>query len=164
MKLLILPVLLLATLPLSAQSSSETPARKPSKPGVLMSEQYSDAVAEALLSRIADGFVRRNPKLLLSAFDPRHFPGYPLFAERMQARLGQHDAFRAYFRILDRAPQDSHATLNVELQIEQSYADSGRPPTRALGRARITLERGAAGWKIVDIAPRDLLTGVRGPA
>lgn len=139
-------------------------AKKAGKPDALMSQQYSDAVATALLSRIADGFTRRNPKLLLSAFEPRQFAGYPLFSERMQARLGQHDAFRAYFRVLNSAPQDSHATVNVELQIEQSYTDPGRPPTRSSGQARFTLERGAAGWKIVDVVPRDLLTGVRGPA
>ena len=153
-------VLLLATLPLWAQ----TPAKKPAKPDILMSEQYSDAVADALLSRIADGFVRRNPKLLLSAFDPQHFPGYPLFAERMQARLGQQDSFRAYFRILNSAVESSRATITVELQIEQSYADTGRPPLRNLGQARFAVERGAGGWKIVEMTPRELLTGIRGPA
>ena len=155
-------VLLLAALPLSAQSG--TPPQKPAKPDVLLSEQYSDAVADALLSRISQGFVRRNPKLLLSAFDPQQFTGYSQFADRMRARLGQQDAFRAYFRILDRAPQDSRATVEVELQIEQDYNDTLRPPTRSSGQARFTLQRGSAGWRIVDVAPRNLLTGVRGPA
>lgn len=164
MKLILIPVLLLATLPLAAQSSSETPARKTSKPDILLSEQYSDAVANALLSRIADGFTRRNPKLLLSAFDPQHFAGYALFSDRIHARLGQHDSFRTYFRILDRAPQDSRAILNVQLQIEQSYSDAGRPPTRSAGQARFTLERGAAGWRIVEVTPRGLLTGEPTPA
>ena len=164
MKLILVPLLLLAVLPAAAQSPPDAPAKKPAKPDVLLSEQYSGAVARALLTRIADGFTRRNSKVLLSAFDPRHFPGYALFSDRLQARLGQHDAFRAYFRILDSAPLDSRATVNVELQIEQSYADTGRPPARNTGRARFTLERGAAGWKIVDVAPRDLLTGARGPA
>lgn len=163
MKPLLFAVLLVAALPVAAQSA-DSPARKPAKPDVLLSEQYSDAVANALLSRIADGFVRRNPKLLLSAFDPRHFPEYALFADRLRARLGQHDSFRAYFRILDSAPQDARATVSVDLQIEQSYADSGRPPARSTGQARFTLERGAAGWRIVDLAPRDLLTGAGGPA
>jgi hypothetical protein len=167
MKPILVPVLLLTMLPAWAQSSSSppgAPARKSGKQDVLKSEQYSEQVATVLLSRIADGFIRRNPKLLLSAFDPQHFEGYALFADRMQARLAQHDAFRAYFRILDSAPQDSRATVNVEWQIEQSYADLGRPPTRNTGQARFTVERGAAGWKIVDVSPRDLLTGTRGPA
>ncbi len=163
MKLLLIFVLLLATLPLWPQQSG-APEKKSTKPDVLLSDQYSDAVANALLSRIADGFTRRNPKLLLSAFDPQHFPDYPLFSGRMRARLGQHDSFRTYFRILDRVPQDTRATVHVELQIEQSDTDAARPPTRSAGQARFTLERGPAGWRIVDLAPRDLLTGVRGPA
>ncbi len=163
MKPILIAALLLATLPLWPQQPG-TAEKKSSKPDVLMSERYSEAVANALLSRIADGFTRRNPKLLLSAFDPQHFAGYALFSDRMHARLGQHDSFRTYFRILDSTPQDSRATVNVELQIEQSYSDAGRPPIRSAGQARFTLKRGAGGWKIVDVAPRGLLTGERTPA
>ena len=158
----VLILVLLTALPLSAQSGA--PPQKSAKPDLLMSEQYSDAVADVLLSRLAQGFVRRNPKLLLSAFDPKNFTGYSQFADRMRARLGQQDAFRAYFRILDRAPQDSRATVEVELQIEQDYTDSARPSSRSAGQARFTLERTAAGWRIVDVKPRHLLTGVPGPA
>jgi len=141
-------------------ATSNTPGS--SERPILESEQFSDAVADALLSRIADGFTRRNPKLLLSAFDPRQFEGYGRFAERMRARLGQHDAFRAYFRIVDRAVEDSRATVTVELQIEQSFA-GGRPPTRSTGQARFTLAHGAGGWKVVDVVPRGLLTGIPNP-
>ena len=158
-------VLLLALSPVRAQQpAGAADAGKSSRPDVLKDEQFSDAVANALLSRIADGFTRRNPRLLLSAFDARRFDGYALFADRMRARLEQHDSFRAYFRILDTTPQDARAMVNVELQVEQSYSPAGRPPVRSSGQARFTFERGAAGWRIVDVAPRGLLTGGRGPA
>lgn len=138
-------------------------AKKSDQASVLASEQYTDAVANVLLSRIAEGFTRRNPKLLLSAFDPQRFEAYPLFADRMRARLGQNDSFRAYFRIVDSVLQDGRATVRVELQIEQA-SSSARPPVRSAGQARFTLQRGAAGWRVVDVSPRDLLTGVHGPA
>ncbi len=159
-------VVLLAMSPAWAQQTAAPAAAPPPKSppsDVLKSEQFSEAAANALLSRIAEGFVRRNPKLLLSAFDAQQFEGYALFADRMRARLGQHDAFRAYFRILETVPQDARIMANVEWQIEQSDT-SGRPPTRTTGQLRFTFQRGAAGWKVVDVAPRDLLTGVRGPA
>ena len=157
-------ILCLALSPAWAQQPAGPPdaaTRKASQADVLKSEQFSDEVATALLSRIADGFTRRNPKLLLSAFDPQRFEGYALFSDRMQARLGQNDSFRAYFRIVDATPHDARATATVELQIEQTYIAPGRPPTRNSGQAHFTFERGAAGWRIVDVAPRGLLTGAR---
>ncbi len=159
-------VLLLVTLPSWAQqgaASGEAPATRAAPSDALNSEQFSDAVANILLTRIAEGFVRRNPKLLLSAFDAQQFEGYALFADRMRARLSQHDAFRAYFRIRETVPEDARVIVNVEWQIEQSYT-SGRPPTRNSGKLRFTFQRAGAGWKIVEVAPRDLLTGVHGPA
>lgn len=145
----------------TAAGTSDNTAKK-SDQLVIASEQYSDAVANALLSRIAGGFTRRNPKLLLSAFDGQRFEDYRLFSERMRARLSQHQSFRAYFRILDSSLQDSRAVVGVELQIEQTSTTTARPATRSTGQARFILERGAAGWKIVDVTPRDLLTGMRG--
>ena len=142
----------------------DTATKKSNQPDVLKSEQFSDAVATALLSRLADGFTRRNPKLFLSAFEPQHFPGYALFSDRMRARLGQNYAFRAYYRIVSTQSEDTRTTVNVELQVEEDPVTPGPPPVRNTGQARFTFERGAAGWKIVDVAPRALLTGVRGPA
>lgn len=161
-RLLLVIALLLAVPPTWAQSAPAPPADK--KGDVLQSEQFSDAVASALLSRIQAGFTRRNAKVVLSAFDPQHFPGFALFADRVRARLGQSYGFRAYFRILDRTVQDPRPTATVELQIEQSSTTPGVPPVRNTGQARFTFERGPAGWRIVDVSPRDLLTGVRGPA
>lgn len=160
--LLLVIALLLALPPTWAQSVPAPPNEK--KGDVLQSEQFSDAVASALLSRIQDGFTRRNAKVFLSAFDAQHFPGYGLFSDRVRARLGQSYGFRAYFRILDRAPQEPRPTATVELQIEQSSTTPGVPPVRSTGQARFTFGRGPSGWRIVDVAPRDLLTGVRGPA
>lgn len=142
--------------------SPETASNPPRKSDsvVLASEQYSDGVANALLTRVTGGLTRRNPKLLLSAFDPQTFPDYGLFSARMRARLSQHAAFRAYFRIVDSAVEDSRALVRVELQIEETLTTTARPPTRSTGQARFVLERGAGGWRIVDVTPRELLTGV----
>jgi hypothetical protein len=166
---LVAAVLAMALWPAWGQQSPHPSAPAPdrSKNGaqqdVLQSEQFSDAVASALLSRIAEGFTRRNPKLFLSAFDAQQFPGYGLFSDRVRARLGQSAQFRTYFRIVNRVVQDPPA-VDVELQIEQSSTTPGVPPTRNTGHAHFTFGRGAAGWKIVDVVPRELLTGVRGPA
>ena len=168
-----MPIAIIAPLlflpPAGAQPSPAAPAQprgeqKADRQDVLLSEQFSEAVASTLLSRIGDGFVRRNPKLLLSAFDAQHFPGYPLFSERIRARLGQSYTFRAYYRIVNSSAQDTRATTTVELQIEQGSTTPGAPPTRNTGQATFTFERGAAGWRIVEVSPRDLLIGMRGPA
>jgi hypothetical protein len=149
----------------AAASSSEAPAKKAKparQPAALMAENYSEEVATALLSRIADGLIRRNPKVLLSAFDAQHFSDYGTFADRVRARMSQHDSFRVHYRIVNTTIEGAGGAVAVELQIEESFALNAIPPTRTTGQARFTFERGANGWRIVEVAPRDLITGDRG--
>lgn len=145
-----------------APGASGTSAKKPKaarQPAALMAESFSEEVATVLLSRVTDGFTRRNAKLLLSAFEPQGVADYPLFAARVRARLAVHDSFRAYYRIVSTAG----SVATVELQIEESVAGYGDPPVRTTGQARVAFERGANGWRIVAVTPQDLITGARGP-
>jgi len=145
--------------------ASEAPAEKAKparQPGALMAEKYSEDVATALLSRVADGFTRRNARLLLSAFDAQRVSEYARFAERVRARLAEHDSFRAYYRIVSTAGEESGGAATVELQIEESFAGNTVPPARTMGQARFTFRRGANGWRIVAVAPPELITGARG--
>src|SRR5512140_1641735 len=83
----------------TAPATSSAPSQKKAKPDATMNQAFSEEVTDALLSRLAQGLIRRNPKLLLSAFDPAKFPDYPGFAERMNALLDQYDTFRCFYRI-----------------------------------------------------------------
>ncbi len=150
----------------AAPGAAQAPAgkAKPARqPAALMAENFSEDVATALLSRVADGFTRRNGKLLLSAFDARRVSGYALFAERIRARLAEHDSFRAYYRIVNAESEKVGGTATVELQIEESFAGYADPPVRTAGQARFSFERGANGWHIVAVTPQDLITGAPSP-
>lgn len=163
-----LAVLLLLGGSAAAQQSgaSEAPAgkAKPARqPAALMAENFSEDVATALLARVADGFTRRNAKLLLSAFDAQRVAEYALFADRIRARLAEHDSFRAYYRIVSTAGEGAGGGATVELQIEESFANNTVPAARTTGQARFTFGRGANGWRIVAVTPPELITGARGP-
>lgn len=142
----------------TAPSSVPSPPEKRSKADVTQNETFSEQVAETLISRIARGMTRRNPKLVLSAFDAAKYPNYPVFAERAAALLDQFDSFRTFYRITSTSQEGSKASSQVDFTIERSSKNSGNVPVRRHAQARFGFERGAKGWRIVAMDPSDLLT------
>lgn len=148
----------------NAPTTSQAPGEKAKparQPAALTAENFSEEVATALLSRVAEGFTRRNAKLLLSAFDAQRVPDYALFAERVRARVAGHDSFRAYYRIVSAVGEGIGGGATVELQIEESFANATVPPARTTGQARFTFGRGGNGWRIVSVTPLELITGAQ---
>ncbi len=142
------------TAPSTATSSPE----KPSKPDLTKNEAFSEGVADTLISRIAQGMTRRNPKIVLAAFDPAKFPDYPAFAERTAALLDQYDSFRTFYRIISTSREGTKASSQVDITMERSSKNSGHVPVRTHAQARFDFERSAKGWRIVAMNPPDLLT------
>ena len=124
----------------------------------VMDEAFSSSVADAVLARMAQGLARRNPKRVLSVFEPAKYPDYAAFAERISAVLSQYDSFRTYFHVLEASEQDGHGAAQVDLTTERKSVNSGSVPDRRQARARFEFERGTKGWRIVAMTPPDLLT------
>jgi hypothetical protein len=142
----------------TAPTTSSPGAQKKPRADATMNQVFSEEIVDALLSRLRQGLTRRNPKLLLSAFDAASFPDYPGFAERMNAQLDQYDSFRSFYRISSASEHDGTGIAQVEFTIERSSRNSGSVPLRTRGQATFTFARSAKGWRIVDLRPPDLLT------
>jgi hypothetical protein len=142
----------------TAPATSSPPAHKKPKTDATMNQAFSEEVADALLSRLRQGLTRRNPKLLLSAFDPASFPDYAGFAERMNALLDQYDSFRTFYRITSASEHEATGTAQADFTLERSSRNSGSVPLRTRTQVTFTFQRSAKGWRIVDLHPPDLLT------
>ena len=147
--------------PAQTQQSPGTPNPAPAKkgkPDATRDEKFSTAVAEALMNRIAQGLIRKNPKLFLSAFEPSRLPDYATFADRATATLDQNASFRVYFHVLDASEQDGSGTAMVDVQVERNPQISGAAPQRSQATMHLDCERGANGWRIVQFSPADFFS------
>ena len=141
----------------SPGTASPAPQKKP-RADATRDERFSTAVAEALMSRIAQGLIRKNPKLLLSSFGPAKLDGYAIFADRVTATLDQNASFRAYFHVLDATEEDGKGMATVEMEVERTPQSSRAAPQRNQGRVHLECERGANGWRIVQFTPADFFS------
>jgi len=141
------------------ETASPAPQKKSSKaPDRLTEEKFSLAVAEALMSRLVEGLVRKNPKLFLSAFDPVRFPDYGRFADGVTATLDQSRSFRAHYHVVDATEQDGKGIATVQFDAERVREGGGAAPARRRVQMRLDCERGAKGWRIVQLTPGDFLS------
>jgi len=141
----------------TSPGKAEQPAQE-KPPTDEASETFSAAIADALMSRLAQGLVRRNPRMFLSAFEPGRMTEYGLFAERVSATFEQNESFRVYYHVLEAAQQEGRGKARVEVQLERTSRNSGAVPVRKRGQVRIECGRGAKGWRIVELSPRDFFT------
>jgi hypothetical protein len=123
-----------------------------------MNEAFSVEVADALLSRMAQGLTRRNAKIVLSTFDTARFPDYASFADRVSAALEQNDSFHTYYHVVASSAAGPRGVAEVEVTSEHTSRNRGSVPVRRQARVRFEFERSAKGWRIVAMSPPDLLT------
>jgi len=122
------------------------------------SETFTDAVADDLLFQLADGMESRNPRLTLGAFDPAKVAGYERFSGQVGAWLRDHSSFRVYYKLRQTSFDSGRGSALVDFQYEAQPRTEGALPVRRHEQLRFTFERGARGWKIVDVSPRNFFS------
>lgn len=142
--LTVVPFLLLALiLPLAAQQQSAPP----------VSASFDEGAAAAVLGTIRDGLEGHSQRRLLSAFDAGKMDGYRAFEDQIDAYFTRYEGFRVTFRILQISEENGLGVILAEFQTESEPRGGGRSSRRE-GQLRFELERGAKGWKIMDLNPR----------
>jgi hypothetical protein len=147
----IVPILFLAlTLPLAAQQQSAPPAES-------QAAAFDEGAAAAVLGTLRDGLEGHSQRRLLSAFDAGKMDGYLAFEDQIDAYFARYEGFRVTFRILQVSEENQRASILAEFQVENEPRGGGRW-SRSEGQLRFELERGAKGWKIVDLNPREFFS------
>jgi hypothetical protein len=122
------------------------------------SETFSAAVANDLLSQLAEGMESRNSRMALAAFDAGRLSGYQRFADQMDAWFHQNSSFRVYYKVKQTSTESARGIALVEFEYEATPSAEGTSPLRRRTQMRFSFERGAKGWKIVDFSPRSLFS------
>ncbi len=122
-------------------------------------EPFSGAVAERLMRQVRDGLVSGNGDAVLAAFDRDNMTGYREFAAQLQEFLRTWENIRVYYQILQSAESEcptACGTATVQFEMEADNAQRDRPATRRGTQLELAFQRTGKGWKIVNLAPRDI--------
>jgi hypothetical protein len=151
-------ICILATAALAQQQSSApgpSPAPKSKNDAqVLQQQDFSSAVADALVGRIGEGLAGHDRKTLLSAFDKDDFQDYTAMKEQINAVMEAYRSFRLHYHVDSFAPNpDGSATIHSSFQIEQTPATDFGLPIRRDTNLTLTASRTKAGWRVIGYTP-----------
>ncbi|HWY69709.1 MAG TPA: hypothetical protein VNX88_13650 [Terriglobales bacterium] len=122
------------------------------------SPTFSDAVAQNLLQKLADGLEGHSDRQMLSVLDADNMEGYLTFQQQIGALFQRYDSFRVHFRILQISSEGSKGVALVDFEMEEIPRVTDEQPVRKRNQLRFEMERGNKGWKIVDVHPRSFFT------
>ncbi|HVJ04304.1 MAG TPA: hypothetical protein VM578_01380 [Candidatus Saccharimonadales bacterium] len=140
------------------QASSTKKKDKKQKPDEASNEDaaaatFDERAAAQVLGTIRDGLEGHSQRLLLSAFDAEKMDGFLTFQDQIEAYFTRYEGFRVNLRIIQTSVENNRGAILAEFQLENDPRGGGRISRRE-GQLRFELERGAKGWKIVDLNPR----------
>ena len=140
------------------QSKKEKKKSKRSADDALTSATFSDAVAQELLQKLADGLEGYSDRLMLSTFDQNKMEGFVPFQQQVVALFRRTDSFRVHFRIMQANTEQDKGVALVEFEMEVIPRATDQQPLRKRDQLRFEMERGDKGWRIVDVQPRDFFS------
>jgi len=111
----------------------------------------TESVASKLLNQVAEGLQGHSAKKMLGAFDLSRMNGGAVFKEQITAFFNQYDTIRVHFKLVE--VNDNTATVNAEM--DETPRSAITPPQHKSMELRFTAEKGANGWKFVDVQPRE---------
>jgi hypothetical protein len=114
---------------------------------------FDERAAAVVLGTIRDGLEGHSQRRLLSAFDAEKMDGFLTFEDQIEAYFTRYESFRVTLRIIQTSEENNRGVILADFQLENEPRGGGRI-SRRQGQLRFELERGAKGWKIVDINPR----------
>lgn len=148
---------ILATVALAQQPSVPGPSPAPKSKNesqALRQQEFSSAVADALVGRIGEGLAGHNRKTLLSAFDKDDFQDYTAMKEQVNALMDEYRSFRVHYHVDSFAPNpDGTATIHATFQIEQAPNDGFGLPIRRGANLTLTASRTDPGWRVIGFTP-----------
>jgi hypothetical protein len=148
---------ILATAAVAQQQSAPGPSPAPKSKNesqILQQQDFSSAVADALIGRIGEGLAGHNRKSLLSAFDKDNFQDYTAMKEQVNAVMEAYRSFRVHYHVDSFAANpDGTATIHASFQLEQAPNDGFGLPIRRDANLTLTASRTKPGWRVIGFTP-----------
>ncbi len=133
------------------KAQQEKPSEPKTPPKTI---EFSESVAEKILSQVRDGLITHSPNRFLSVFSRELMPGYLRFDDQVRAYFEQYENFRAYFHIQQVSVTDSDAAITADFVVEETARSSGATARRQQ-QLRFGLQSSDQGWQIVSLEPRE---------
>jgi hypothetical protein len=135
-------------LELAAQHAPAAPAQK---------LVFDDQAATKLLSQLTQGLENANQKKVLSVFDFSHMEDGQRFQQQLISFVAHAESIRLHLNLV-RVNSDSgkgSALADIEIEIEPR---DGTLPVRKQARLSFSALSSAAGWKFIDVQPREFFS------
>jgi hypothetical protein len=158
-RLLLLFICVVAAASFAQQPSAPGPSPAPKSKNeaqVLQQQEFSSAVADALVGRIGEGLAGHNRKTLLSAFDKDNFQDYTAMKEQVNALMDAYRSFRVHYHVDSFAPNpDGTATIHSSFQLEQAPSTEYGLPIRRDANLTLIASRTKGGWRVIGYTPEN---------
>lgn len=118
------------------------------------SDVFTEAEASKLLMQVAEGLQGHSKKRMLSAFDLSRMDGGPLFAEQITAFFYEYDSIRVHFKLV----QVKDNVVVADAEMDSTPRNDADPPQHKNVQLRFTSATTSAGWKFVDVQPRNFFS------
>lgn len=118
------------------------------------------AFAAADAARVLDGLRQAlesgSRSRFLKAFDGRRMPGYAAFRDQAAEFFERYDSVRLQYRLTQTAMDGEFGAVVAEVGIDAVLVAGTGPGVRRDASVRLVLDWDGRGWKIIDLAPRNL--------
>jgi len=137
------------------QDSPKIPRPNMADESALQQTAFSQAVADALLRRLAQGMQGHSLSQTQSVFQASRLDSN--FGQRMEAAFNYYDSFHLYYKTIQVSGEGERGTIVADFDLESRPHQADLAPHRQHARLRLEVERGAAvrgnPWHVVAMDP-----------
>lgn len=143
------------------ESAGNTPQNtQPDSAALLRSKEFTPALSDAILRKLADGLQAHSLSGTKSLFALDHFD--PDFEGRMRSAFEQNEGFRLYYHVNQASGEATHGEVTADFDIEYAPRQEGEAPTRKHAELRLQIEllpaaHGNKKWLITGMSPSRFL-------
>ncbi len=131
-------------------------AKTDGKPGTQARPVFTEADAVRVLDQMRQAFESHNRSRFLKLFDTRRMPGFAVFRDEMDEFFETYHSIRMNYQLTQVTTDGEFGGLMMNMTLEAAPSEAGTPGVRRDVQARFLLAWDGKGWKIADLAPRNL--------
>jgi len=131
-------------------------AKTDGKPGTQARPVFTEADAVRVLDQMRQAFESHNRSRFLKLFDTRRMPGFAVFRDEMDEFFETYHSIRMNYQLTQVTTDGEFGGLMMNMTLEAAPSEAGTPGVRRDVQARFLLAWDGKGWRIADLAPRNL--------
>lgn len=115
---------------------------------------FTEGAASKLLRQMAEGLQGHSARKMLGAFDLDRMDGGALFQQQITAFFNEYETIRVHFKLVE----VKEGAAIVDAEMDATPPENSGPPQHKSLQIRLSAARVAAGWKFIDVQPRNFFS------